>query len=94
MNGIDTSIFREEYQLVSSDDELKASFDVTSSTEAQKKAFVAQCVQAYKTTIEEPNKILWKTFQAFLITQLNLPKSKYKALEWKPRFNEATIQPS
>jgi phage anti-repressor protein len=93
MNGIDTAIFREEYQLVSSDYEVKVAFDVTSATEAQKKAFVAQCVQSYKITIEEPNKIMWKTFQAFLITQLNLPRYKFKALEWKPRFNEATIQP-
>ena len=90
MNGIDTAIFREEYHLVDSGDEVKVAFDVTSATEAQKKAFVAQCVQAYKITIEEPNKIMWKTFQAFLITQLKLPKSKYKALEWKPMFNEAT----
>ena len=90
MNGIDTTIFREEYQLISSDAEVKVAFDVTSATEAQKKAFVAQCVQAYKITIEEPNKIMWKTFQAFLITQLNLPRYKFKALEWKPRFNEAT----
>lgn len=92
MSGIDASIFREEYQLITSGDEIKASFDVTSATEEQKKAFVAQCIQAYKTTIEDPNKILWKTFQAFLISQLNLPKSKYRALEWKPRFNEVTVE--
>jgi hypothetical protein len=94
MNGIDTSIFREEYQLVetgSAGDEsvVQATFDITNATETQKKAFVSQCVQAYRLTIQEPNQLIWKTFQAYLIDQLHIPKYRFKALHWKPLFNEA-----
>jgi len=94
MNGIDTSIFRDEYQLVesgSADEEptVQATFDITIATQEQKKAFVAQCVQAYRLTIQEPNQLIWKTFQTYLQTQLQIPKYRFKALQWKPLFTEA-----
>ena len=75
---------------IGDEDEDKAVFNVTTASTEQKKAFVCQCIKAYKETIEEPNKLLWKTFQPYLIPLLNIPKSKYKALEWKPLFNEAS----
>ena len=95
MSGIDTTIFRDEYQLISpstepdAEPEIQATFDVTIATEDQKKAFVAQCVQAYRVTITEPNQLIWKPFQAYLITQLQIPKYRFKSLYWKPLFNEA-----
>ena len=77
MTGIDASIFREEYQLVepgNAGDEsvVRATFDITIATETQKKDFVAQCIQAYRLTIAEPNQLIWKTFQTYLINQLQI----------------------
>jgi hypothetical protein len=77
MNGIDTSIFRDEYQLIESgsageEPTVQATFDITIATQEQKKAFVAQCVQAYRLTIQEPNQLIWKTFQTYLINQLQI----------------------
>ena len=91
--GIDTTIFNEEYQLILPGDknEVKAVFDITCASSEQKKEFVSKCVQAYKVTIEEPNKIIWKTFQIYLISQLKIPRKKYKALEWRPIFNETRV---
>ena len=93
MTGIDMDCFREEYQLILNSDnpEIQAIFDITIATEEQKKAFVYQCIQSYKNTIEYPNELIWKTFQAYLITQLQIPKYRFKSLQWKPMFNEATI---
>lgn len=90
--GIDINIFNEEYKLICTgdEDEDKAVFNVTTASPEQKKAFVSECVKAYKETIEEPNKLIWKNFQEYFIPLLNLPKYKYKALEWKPLFNEAS----
>lgn len=97
MSGIDTSIFSEEFRLVAANDdskepEIQATFDVTNATDAQKKEFVARCVQAYRSTIEEPNQLVWKSFQAFLLTQLHIPKYKFKSLYWRPLFNETATQ--
>lgn len=92
MTGIDMSCFREEYQLILSgtdEPEIQAKFDMTMSTESQKKEFVAQCIQSYKDTIENPNQLIWKTFQTYLINQLQIPKYRFKSLHWKPMFNEA-----
>ncbi len=35
---------------------------------------------------------MWKTFQIYLLGQLNMPKHKYKALKWKQLFNEAKTE--
>jgi hypothetical protein len=89
MEGIDPDVFKDEFQLISTNNtEAEAVFDMTSATIQQKKEFVSKCVDAYKTTIEVPNAVIWKVFQNFLISQLKIPKYKYKALEWKPLFNE------
>ena len=92
MTGIDMSCFREEYQLILSgtdEPEIQAKFDITIATESQKKEFVAQCIQSYKDTIENPNQLIWKTFQTYLINQLQIPKYRFKSLHRKPMFNEA-----
>ena len=89
MEGIDPGIFKNESQLISIN--ATSGADITSATIEQKKEFVSKCLDAYKTTIEMPNAIVWKVFQNFLIEafkQLKIPKYKYKALEWKPLFNE------
>ena len=81
MEGIDPDVFKNESQLIS----------INTATIEQKKEFVSKCLDDYKTTIEMPNAIIWKAFQNFLIEafkQLKIPKYKYKALEWKPLFNE------
>jgi len=89
MEGIDPDVFKDEFQLISTNNtEAEAVFDMTSATKEQRKEFVSKCVDAYKTTIEVPNAVIWKVFQNFLISQLKIPKYKYKALEWKPLFNE------
>jgi hypothetical protein len=92
MTGIDTTIFREEFQLIDTSDIVpivRATFDMSISTVEQTKAFVAHCVEAYRITIMEPNQlILWKTFQVYLLTQLHMPKYKFKSLYWRPMFNE------
>ena len=74
---------------VQDDPEIKAEFDVTNATDEQKKAFVDQCVQAYRITITEPNQLIWKTFQIYLLSQLQIPKYKFKSLQWRPMFNES-----
>jgi len=99
MTGINPALFRDEYQLVETgnavdESVVRATFDITNATETQKKAFVAQCVQAYRLTIEAPNQLIWKTFQTYLQTQLQIPKYRFKALQWKPLFTEATNLPN
>jgi hypothetical protein len=93
ITGIDVSIFHDEFKLIDSSDDSKepviqATFDVTVATDEQKKAFVAQCIQAYRITITEPNQMMWKTFQVYLLEQLQIPKRRFKALYWRPMFNE------
>jgi hypothetical protein len=98
MTGINPTLFRDEYQLINHNPEtqqpeIQATFDITNATETQKKEFVAQCVQAYRLTIEEPNQLIWKTFQTYLLNQLQIPKYRFKALQWKPLFTKATNLP-
>lgn len=94
IEGIDMSVFgvenpeSNEIQLVSSSSDVLARFDVTNATNDQKQAFVRECMDAYKRTIIHPLEVnvlqvTWKAFQGFLIQQLNIPKSKFKATEWK-----------
>jgi hypothetical protein len=94
-SSIDMSIFREEMQLIIPGDanielpEIQATFDMTSTTEQQKKAFVEQCIVAYKQTIEEHQMLVWKTFNTYLFQQLSIPKYQYKALRWKPYLTKS-----
>lgn len=94
--GIDMSIFNDEMRLTTTDaddnEEVHAVFNISSATEQQKKDFVAQCITAYKQTIEEPQTVVWREFTKFLVQQLQVPKYKYKALQWKPLFIEANIE--
>lgn len=95
MSGIPENSFNEEMKLVVSrvgEDEVKATFNVSNATEEQKKSFVTQCIVAYQEIIEQPQQLVWKTFQAFLISQLAIPKYKYKALQWRARFNSAKLE--
>jgi hypothetical protein len=93
-SGIDMSVFNIEMRLIIPSDnennntEILATFNITSATEIQKKAFVEQCIIAYKQTIEVPQILVWKTFQAYLFQQLSIPRYQYKALQWKPIFKE------
>jgi hypothetical protein len=91
-SGIDMSIFNEEMQLIIPNDsdvpEIQARFDMTSATDLQKKAFVEQCIEAYKKTIQDPQILVWREFTKYLFQQLPIPKYQYKALQWKPIFNE------
>lgn len=95
--GIDLSLFDkaepQELKLVDETSEVVAQFDVTSATEEQKQAFVRECIEAYKRTIEHPREfavlqITWKLFQDFMRNQLGIPKSKFKATEWKKHVEQ------
>jgi hypothetical protein len=92
MRGIEDDVFKDEMKLIIQNDEGKietqATFDVSGATEIQRKEFVAHCIESYKKTIADPQRILWKAFQTYLISQLNIPKYKYKSLTWKPLFVE------
>ena len=91
MSGIDINIFNEEMQLVTPTNEgteIQATFNITTATETQKKAFVTQCITAYKETIQDPQTVVWREFTKYLFQQLPIPKYQYKALQWKPIFNE------
>jgi hypothetical protein len=91
-SGIDMSIFNEEMQLIIPSTggvpEIQAIFDITSATTLQKKAFVERCIEAYKQTIQDPQILVWREFTKYLFQQLPIPKYQYKALQWKPIFNE------
>ena len=88
IDGIDMDIFKEEFQLVSDTQIIQAKFDMTMATEDQKREFVEKCIQSYKDTIENQNQLVWKTFQLFLISQLQIPKYKFKAMDWRSHFKE------
>ena len=65
-----------------------AKFNISSATAEQKQNFIKECISAYHKTIEEPKQkiiqIVWKTFQSYLIEQLKIPKSNFKAMTWRP----------
>ena len=94
-SGIDMNIFKDEpisneLQLISTDTQMiQASFDMSNATNEQKKEFIQRCVQSYKITISD--NLIWKKFQEYLIEQLKIPKYKYKSLQWKPLFNELSL---
>lgn len=91
--GLNMGIFTETIQLIEQgENKVLATFDITNATEAEKQAFVKQCIASYQQTIQQPNDeavmaaatIAWKAFQGYLIQQLKIPKSKFKAMVWKP----------
>jgi phage anti-repressor protein len=89
MSGLPEDTFTENMQLVAgAGQNVVAKFNVTNATEDQKKAFVRRCIDAYQKTIRQPEEIattiVWKAFQGYLIQQLDVPKSKFKATMWRP----------
>jgi hypothetical protein len=85
-SGLDMSIFGENIVMRIEDNEL-ARFDVTCATEEQKREFLKKCLEAYRQTIQEPL-VVWKHFQLSLLQALSIPKSRFKALEWRPFLEE------
>jgi prophage antirepressor-like protein len=95
-SGLDMAIFEENMKLVENvtnaegeEVEVKrAKFNITTATQPQKDAFIRDCMLAYQKNILEPHATLnWSTFRPHLIDQL-IPKSKFKALEWRKTFKE------
>ncbi len=85
MQGIPEDMFKETIELKQVDQKL-ITFDVTSWTDEHKKEFVANCVKEYikqQDKVDQEYQILWKSFQSFLLSQLSIPKSKFKSTEWK-----------
>lgn len=98
-SGLDMSIFEDNMKLIENitneegdDIEVKrAEFNITTATQEQKDAFIRDCMLAYQKNILLPQKLtilVWSTFQSHLIKELNIPKSKFKALEWRQSFKE------
>jgi T5orf172 domain len=88
-SGLDMTIFHETIRLVTdgigaSDGIELTKFNVTNATNKQKQAFISRCVEAYKETIPQEEPITWREFQQFLIKELEIPKSRFKANDWKP----------
>ena len=88
-SGLDMSIFKEQMFLVE-DTEQVVAFDITTATREQKQTFISGCIDVYIRSIVQPQQpndiqfeILWKNFQVYLISQLGIPRSKFKAKEWK-----------
>ncbi len=102
-SGLDMSIFDDKMRLIEmssgEDGEIsqiqQADFDMTTATKEQKDAFIRDCILAYHKNISLPQKlpfITWTVFQEFFIDQMNIPKSKFKAVEWRDSFKEAAKQ--
>jgi prophage antirepressor-like protein len=85
-SGIPEDTFKETITLA--DDAKKlAEFDVSAWSKADKQEFVANCLRAY---VEQNKKVnlVWKEFQKYLISQLSIPKTKFKVGDWKPHVKE------
>jgi hypothetical protein len=86
------TIFEDTMKLIENSDgeEVKrAEFNITTATKEQKDAFVKDCMLAYQKNILIPKKLtvlMWSAFQTHLIEELNIAKSRFKALEWRDSF--------
>jgi prophage antirepressor-like protein len=73
-----------------------ASFDMSNATEEQKHNFLKGCLEVYKHTVVEGdkvnNQIIWKEFQETIKKQLNVPKSKFRAGTWKLTLRDLAKQ--
>ncbi len=62
--------------------------DVSTWSENQKRQFVSvslkKFVAMHNADFEGEFRLVWKMFQSFLIDELNIPKSHFKAREWRP----------
>jgi len=101
--GLDMAVFSlpepQEMKLISQGDEKQeevARFDMTAASPEQKQAFVRECLEVYRKTIEQPRQlaevqvlqISWKCFQGFIQQQLGVPKKQFKASEWKKHVQQ------
>jgi len=91
MSGIPEDTFKEVLCITDGENEL-AEFDVSRWDETRKQEFVAYCLKEY---IKRENgfdenefQIAWKAFQTFMISQLSIPKSKFKVSDWKNAVKE------
>ncbi len=88
-DGIPVDIFKETI-LIANGDEKLAELDISEWNEAQKREFVSICIREYKAMQAEHDQfqMIWKEFQQFIFTRLNITKSKFKATEWKAFVKE------
>jgi hypothetical protein len=91
IQGIPENIFKETLTIAAGDEKL-AELDVSKWDEQRKQEFVGFCIKEYikenNSLNEEDFQIMWKTFQTFLVAQLPIVKSKFKATEWKAFVKE------
>ena len=92
-SGLDLEIFNESIKMITSseteEEKELVRFDITNSTEEQKKKFIEECMEAYQRTIVQPRQqMLWKELQTYLIGQMKIPKYKFKSTEWKKIVKE------
>ncbi len=90
MSGISEDVFRETLAITNGSETLQV-MDVSNWTEQHKKDFISHCVQEYikqQDKVDEEYQMLWKAFQVFLMEQLSVPKSHFKATTWKPIVKE------
>jgi hypothetical protein len=89
--GIPEDIFKETLTIAAGDEKL-AELDISEWGEQRKQEFVGFCIKEYikenNSLNEESFQIMWKTFQTFLVAQLPIVKSKFKATEWKAFVKE------
>ncbi len=91
VRGIHENIFKETLTIATGDEKL-AELDVSKWDEQHKQKFVGFCIKEYikvnNSLNEQDFQIMWKTFQTFLVAQLPIVKSKFKATEWKAFVKE------
>jgi hypothetical protein len=95
MCGLPKGVFNERLALVDEDNNKLMEFNVTNWSVEHKQSFVSSCLKQYITqryNMEELDdnqyQLMWKTFQAFMVSQLSIPKHQFKASEWKPIVKE------
>jgi hypothetical protein len=60
--------------------------DTSTWSDQHKKEFINRCIQGYveqQGQVDQDYQMLWKTFQRYVFQQLAVPRSKFKATEWK-----------
>jgi prophage antirepressor-like protein len=93
-SGIPEALFQEKMTILEEDEKL-AELDVSKWSNANKKEFVAKCIQEYfkmKKTVDTT--IIWKKLQDVLIEQLSIPKSRFRVKDWKTSVKEQVEEKS
>jgi hypothetical protein len=84
-----------EYLLLDSKESTElASFDVSKASKEDKKAFVQECIRAYRRNIlklsdEETARIVWKALHPYLAEHIDTHNYKFKSSEWYQIAKEA-----